>query len=118
MKCRVGDLKLGETLKEAVKREVLEETGIHAEIGDMTGVYQNITSGVICMVFRGRAMSGVPAAQPPETIDVQFVDFDKEQVEDWIKRPQFASRVDDARNNDTIAYESYEVRPYRLVERS
>ena len=113
-----GRLELGETLREAVKREVLEETGIHAEIGDMTGVYQNITSGVICMVFRGRAMSGVPAAQPPETIDVQFVDFDKEQIEDWIKRPQFASRVNDARNSDTIAYESYEVRPYRLVERS
>ena len=30
-----GRLELGETLKEAVKREVLEETGIHAEIGDM-----------------------------------------------------------------------------------
>ena len=113
-----GRLELGETLKEAVKREVLEETGIHAEIGNMTGVYQNITSGVICMVFHGRAISGVPTAQPPETIDVQFVDFDKEQVEDWIKRPQFASRVDDARNNDAIAYESYEVRPYRLIERS
>ena len=70
------------------------------------------------MVFRGRAMAGVPAAQPPETIDVQFVDFEKETVEGWIKRPQFASMMDDARNSDTIVYESYELRPYRLVERS
>jgi 8-oxo-dGTP diphosphatase len=84
----------------------------------MTGVYQNITSGVICMVFRGRAMAGVPAVQPPETIDVQFVDFDKEQVEDWIKRPQFVSRENDALNKDTIAYSSYEVRPYRLIQSS
>lgn len=69
------------------------------------------------MVFRGRAMSGIPAAQPPETIDVQFFDFDKEQVEGWIKSLQIAFAVDDARNSDTIVYESYEVRPYRLVDR-
>lgn len=113
-----GRLELGESLKEAVKREVLEETGILAEIGDMTGVYQDITSGIICLVFRGRPMAGAPTAQPPETTDVQFVDFDKETVEGWIKRPQFASMMNDARNSDTIAYGSYELRPYKLVERS
>ena len=113
-----GRVEPKETLKEAVKREVLEETGIHAEIGDMIGAYQNITNGIICFVFRGRAISGVAAAQPPETIDVQFVDFEKERVEDWVKRPQFMSRVNDALNKDEVAYESYEVRPYRLVERT
>lgn len=95
-----------------------EQTGIHTEIGDMIGAYQNITMGIICFVFRGRAISGAAAAQPPETIDVQFVDLEKECVEDWMKRPQFMSRVNDALNKGEVAYESYEVRPYRLVERT
>ena len=113
-----GRVEPKETLKEAVKREVLEETGIHAEIGDMIGTYQNITMGIICFVFRGRAISGVAVAQPPETIDVKFVDFEKERVEDWVKRPQFRTRVNDAIIKNTTAYESFEVRPYRLIERS
>ncbi|HJF30466.1 MAG TPA: NUDIX domain-containing protein [Sporosarcina psychrophila] len=113
-----GRVEPGEMLKEAVKRVVREETGIHSEIGDMVGVYQNITSGIICMVFCGRAIAGKSVAQPPKTIDVQFVDFNKEQVGDWIKRPQFMSRVNNARISDSIAYESYEMRPYRLVEHS
>ena len=113
-----GRVEPKETLKEAVKREVLEETGIHAEIGGMIGAYQNMTMGIICFVFRGRAISGIAAAQPPETIDVQFVDLEKEHVEDWVKRPQFTSRMNDALNKGEFAYESYEVRPYRLVERT
>jgi len=113
-----GRLEPGETLKEAVVREVLEETGVHAEIGAMVGVYQNITLGSVCMVFRGTVVSGKPSAHPPETIDVQFVDFNNEQLKDWVKRPQFASRVNNAKNRDAVFYESYEMRPYRLVERS
>lgn len=112
-----GQLEPGETLKAAVRREVLEETGIEVEIDGITGVYHNMTSGVVCVVFHGRAVSGTPAPQPPETIDVRFVDLSNEDMEGLITTPQFLSRLKDAHEKVPIVYESFEVRPYRLVER-
>jgi len=36
-----GIMELGETPREAAKREVLEETGLEVEIGNLVGVYTN-----------------------------------------------------------------------------
>lgn len=113
-----GQVEPGETLTAALHREVLEETGVEAEINEISGVYQNITSGIICIVYKGRAVSGHAAPQPPETNDVRFVDLTKEKIEDWVKAPQFESRLRDAHNAQGVTYESFEVRPYRLIERS
>ncbi len=55
-----GVLELGETLAEGVRREVAEETGVHVEVGRMTGAYQNLALGVIALVFRCRPVGGVP----------------------------------------------------------
>jgi 8-oxo-dGTP diphosphatase len=112
-----GRVEPGESMKDAVAREVLEETGIHAEIGDMVGVYQNVTTGVLCLVYRGKWISGSPTPNPGETIDAQFVELNETNVIDWVTREHFATRVYDAMNQGNVAYESYEVRPYRLLER-
>jgi 8-oxo-dGTP diphosphatase len=112
-----GRVEPGESMKDAVAREVLEETGIHAEIGDMVGVYQNVTTGVLCLVYRGKWISGSPTPNPGETIDAQFVELNETNVIDWVTREHFATRVYDAMNKGNVAYESYEVRPYRLLER-
>lgn len=112
-----GRVEPGESMKDAIAREVLEETGIHAEIGDMVGVYQNVTTGVLCLVYRGKWISGIPTPNPGETIDAQFVELNETNVADWITRKHFATRVFDAMNQGNVAYESYEVRPYRLLER-
>ncbi|PUB11425.1 NUDIX hydrolase [Paenisporosarcina sp. OV554] len=112
-----GRVEPGESMKDAVAREVLEETGIHAEIGDMVGVYQNVTTGVLCLVYRGKWISGSATPNPGETIDAQFVELNETNVADWITREHFATRVFDAMNQGNVAYESYEVRPYRLLER-
>ena len=112
-----GRVEPGESMKDAVAREVLEETGIHAEIGEMVGVYQNVTTGVLCLVYRGKWISGSPTPNPGETIDAQFVELNETNVADWITREHFATRVFDAMNQGNVAYESYEVRPYRLLER-
>ncbi|WP_370011030.1 NUDIX domain-containing protein [Nocardiopsis sp. LDBS0036] len=47
-----GVLELDETPEEGVAREVLEETGVHVEVDQLTGVYKNMARGIIALVFR------------------------------------------------------------------
>ncbi|MDX1806191.1 MAG: NUDIX domain-containing protein [Paenisporosarcina sp.] len=112
-----GRVEPGESMTAALAREVFEETGTHAEITDLVGVYQNVTTGVLCLVYRGKWMSGSPTPNPGETMDVQFVELNETNVMDWITREHFATRVYDAMKQGNVAYESYEVRPYRILER-
>ncbi|WP_269854153.1 NUDIX hydrolase [Streptomyces sp. RPT161] len=54
-----GVLEAGETITEALRREVLEETGITIELpATLTGVYKNMTGLVVALVFRCKAMGG------------------------------------------------------------
>ena len=47
-----GVLELTEAPEAGVAREVLEETGIHVEVDELTGVYKNTTRGIVAQVFR------------------------------------------------------------------
>ncbi|WP_226351217.1 MULTISPECIES: NUDIX hydrolase [unclassified Pseudonocardia] len=87
-----GILELGETLAEGVRREVAEETGVHVEVGRMTGVYQNLTLGVVALVFRCRPIGGVPTPSE-ESRRVEWLTLDevRERMPDV-----FAIRVLDA----------------------
>ncbi|MET8453516.1 NUDIX domain-containing protein [Streptomyces sp. NPDC005209] len=53
-----GVLELDEAPEDGVRREVCEETGVKVEVGDLTGVYKNMTLGVVALVFRCRAEGG------------------------------------------------------------
>ncbi|MFI6000759.1 NUDIX hydrolase [Streptomyces sp. NPDC051366] len=53
-----GVLELAETPDEGVRREVLEETGIHVEVDQLTGVYKNVAAGVVALVFRCKPSGG------------------------------------------------------------
>ncbi|GGN66883.1 NUDIX hydrolase [Streptomyces albiflavescens] len=53
-----GVLELDEAPEDGVRREVFEETGVKVEVGDLTGVYKNMTLGVVALVFRCRAEGG------------------------------------------------------------
>lgn len=47
-----GVLERDEAIEEGVRREVYEETGIEAHVERLTGVYKNMTVGVVALVFR------------------------------------------------------------------
>ncbi|MFJ4779193.1 NUDIX hydrolase [Streptomyces sp. NPDC088762] len=53
-----GVLELAETPEDGVRREVLEETGIHVEVDQLTGVYKNTTAGVVALVFHCKPSGG------------------------------------------------------------
>ncbi|MFE3073537.1 NUDIX hydrolase [Streptomyces sp. NPDC059247] len=53
-----GVLELTEAPEAGVAREVLEETGIHVDVDELTGVYKNTTRGIVALVFRCKPAGG------------------------------------------------------------
>lgn len=70
-----GVLELGETFEAGVRREVLEETGIEVEVEALTGVYKNMSLGVVALVYKCRAIGGTPSVSN-ESIEVAWVALD------------------------------------------
>ncbi|WP_327680903.1 NUDIX domain-containing protein [Kitasatospora sp. NBC_00458] len=53
-----GVLELTEALEDGVRREVFEETGIRVGVERLTGVYKNVSRGIVALVFRCRPEGG------------------------------------------------------------
>lgn len=53
-----GVLEIAEGITDGLRREVREETGLTVEPIILTGVYKNMTRGIIALVFRCKATGG------------------------------------------------------------
>jgi ADP-ribose pyrophosphatase YjhB (NUDIX family) len=53
-----GVLEPGETITDGLRREVREETGLDVEPAVLTGVYKNMSRGIIALVFRCKITGG------------------------------------------------------------
>jgi 8-oxo-dGTP diphosphatase len=53
-----GGMELGETVEEAVKREVLEETGLEVEVGQLVGVYSKPQKREVVLTFLCQKVGG------------------------------------------------------------
>jgi 8-oxo-dGTP pyrophosphatase MutT (NUDIX family) len=62
-----GILERGETITQGLLREVREETGLTVEPVALTGVYKNMSRGIIALVFRCRAVGGRLTENPEVT---------------------------------------------------
>lgn len=62
-----GILELNETPEAGATREVLEETGIHVEVDELTGVYKNMTRGIVALVFRCTPSGGTERTSDEST---------------------------------------------------
>jgi 8-oxo-dGTP diphosphatase len=87
-----GVLELGETFEQGVEREVLEETGVQVSVEALTGVYKNMSRGIVALVYRCSIKAGRPRASK-EATSVRWVDRD--QI-DALMSPAYAARVQDA----------------------
>lgn len=88
-----GVVEPGETILEALRREVREETGISiAPDAELTGVYKNMTGLIVSLVFRCTTAEGAPTIGE-ETRALRWVGPDgAEQLAD----EAYAVRVTDA----------------------
>lgn len=87
-----GVLELGESIEHGVAREVFEETGVRVTIERLTGVYKNVTRGVVALVFR--CTPGAEAARTSdEATSVQWLD--PGTITDLMD-PAYAVRITDA----------------------
>ncbi|MFD9062602.1 NUDIX hydrolase [Kitasatospora purpeofusca] len=93
-----GVLELTETVEDGVRREIFEETGIKVSVERLTGVYKNVTRGVVALVFRCHPEGGAEQLSDESTA----VDWlTPAEVEDRMGEV-FAVRVLDALRSDAV----------------
>ncbi|MEU8545697.1 NUDIX domain-containing protein [Streptomyces roseoverticillatus] len=71
-----GVLEIAESPEVGACREVLEETGIEVEVQRLTGVYKNMTRGVVALVFRCTPVGGSERTSE-ESIAVSWLTTDE-----------------------------------------
>ena len=71
-----GVLELDETIEDGLVREIREETGVTVTPERLTGVYKNMERGIVALVFRCRATSGVTRTGP-EAAEVAWLTADE-----------------------------------------
>lgn len=111
-----GQVEKNESLHEAVCREVREETGIIIDPVGITGVYQNFSANVVCVVFFAKYISGKITKQVEEIQDARFVKINRKNLDTYITRPNFQSRYFDAIRKKTVPVETW-ANSFRLVKR-
>jgi ADP-ribose pyrophosphatase YjhB (NUDIX family) len=62
-----GVLELAESIHDGLRREIREETGLDVEPVTLTGVYKNITRGIVALVFKCKVTGGHLAANDEVT---------------------------------------------------
>jgi 8-oxo-dGTP diphosphatase len=91
-----GVLELDESFEDGVRREVLEETGLTVKVQRLTGVYKNLTHGIVALVYRCRPADG-DTHPTAEAREVRWMT--REEVQSAMN-PAFAVRILDAFDQD------------------
>jgi len=87
-----GILELDEQFEDGVHREVREETGLDVHVDRLTGVYKNLSVGVVALVFRCTPL-GTVHRDSAEAVAVRWVDPNEITA---LMDPAYAVRVTDA----------------------
>ena len=100
-----GQVEEGETLTDALQREVYEETGIRVSVGKLAGVYSNVKSHIVMFDFLCAWIEGEPRTSP-ESLAVEWVG--REEAIARIIRPAIRERMRDMLEfNGQVIYRAY-----------
>lgn len=110
-----GQVEIGESPLLAAIRETSEETGVKVAITTLTGIYTNMTRGLVIFAFLGNYVTG-SLTPSPETPEVSWVERDK--VLDLIEEPTMIDRVRDMLQYDgQVIHKAYTKNPYTVMSR-
>jgi 8-oxo-dGTP diphosphatase len=112
-----GQVENGETLEEAVRREIKEETGLNVKLHGITGIYHNMTMDIVNIFFRGEVENGEICYQKDEILEAKFILLTPDNIDKFITYPHFKNRVLDAMNPNYLPYESFRMQPYEILVR-
>ena len=87
-----GVLELDESIEDGLRREAREETGLAVEPVALTGIYKNMSRGIVALVFRCKVTGGQLTANDEVTA---FQWADEDQVRELLT-DAYAIRVTDA----------------------
>ena len=100
-----GQVEEGESLIEALGREVFEETGIRVEVGKLVGVYSNLRAHIVICDFLCALVSGETRTSP-ESLEVEWVA--REDVLARITHPAIYARMKDLLDFEgQVVYRAY-----------
>ena len=110
-----GQVEEGESILEAVIREVSEEANVVAAAGRLVGVYSNLSSSRVIFDFLGCWLSGDTRAGD-ETIEAAWVD--KAQARQMIDHPGYRQRIEQLLAFDgRVLFQSYTTAPFTVRAR-
>lgn len=102
-----GQVEVGESLSQALTREIFEETGVQAKIEQLVGISSNLALGSVNLDFRCRYQSG-QLTTSTESLAVQWIA--PEQALALVQRRSIQARLMTMLNpTNQILYRSYSV---------
>lgn len=109
-----GQVELGESLIDGLKREVVEECGLHVEIERLLQVRSNLSSSIVIFCFQARYASG-ELRSSEETPEVRWAD--PQTAQDLITHPVLKLSFGEMLANDAgVQYQAYRIKPFEPVE--
>ena len=94
----------GETLQEALKREIFEETGVNIEITGFIGVCKNVQLDSVAIDFCCKYISGKPTPSN-ESLKVEWFPIDK--VVGMMENPLYEKRMQNMVSQRIILLHSF-----------
>jgi len=67
-----GRVEVGESLLDTLRREVIEETGLTVEPGDLIGIYHKLYCDDLVFSFEARVADGSPQVMTNEIVEIGY----------------------------------------------
>jgi ADP-ribose pyrophosphatase YjhB (NUDIX family) len=84
-----GHVEAGESIEDALVREVREETGYDVRIGELWSVHYFVDSAVVRMNFRGTLLPGAPAPLADDVLEAAW--FGRDELEFMMREGKLRS---------------------------
>ena len=108
-----GMVEPGETLQQALLREIFEETGINVMITGFIGICKNIQSDIVSIDFCCKYVSGTPTPSE-ESLEVAWFPMDK--TVSMMENPLYEKRMQNMVSHSSNAFcFAFTKRPFEIV---